>query len=165
MYKQLDRQWLCSPSVRESDNVNTCFLIRFLVVSIPTHLPTPTFVCLTYRKKYTDLWKKVLGFHAKVATVKHLGASSGKMHVSSQCPGRILVSSSFSYLGAFVTKPLSIYHLARTWAVVAANSMVEELQGAQVPTLFFSAMRMCNIVSSCPISHFYRYADGTYGCR
>jgi hypothetical protein len=39
-----------------------------------------------------------------------------------------------SHLGAFVTKPLSIYLLARTWAVVAANSMVEELQVAQVRT-------------------------------
>ena len=70
-----------------------------------------------------------------------------------------------SYLGAFVTKLLSIYHLARTRAVVAANSMVEELQVAQVPTLFFSVKRMCNIVLSCPVSHLYLYADGTYGCR
>ncbi len=150
--------------MRESDNENTCFLFHSVFRRFISYLPTPTFTCLTFRKKYTDLWKKVLGFHAKVATVKHLGASSGKMYMSSQCLG-VLVSSSFSYLGAFVTKPLSIYHLACTWAVVAANSMVEELQVAQVPILFFSVMRMYNIVSSCPISHFYRYADGIYGCR
>jgi hypothetical protein len=41
-----------------------------------------------------DLWKKVLGFHVKVTQVKHHGASSGKMYVSSQYPD-VLVSSSF----------------------------------------------------------------------
>ena len=125
--------------------------------------PTPPLYVM-YRKKNTDLWRKVLGFHAKVTQVQHLGASSGKMYMSSQCPG-VLVSSSFISWRICNQTLLSIYRLARTWAVIAANSMVEELQVAQVPTLFFSVKRMCNIVSSCPISHFYLYADGTYGCR
>ncbi len=146
--------------MRESDNVNTCFLIQFLVISFPTHPHPPLYAI--YRKKYTDLWKKVLGFHAKVSTVKHIGASSGEMYMPSQCPG-FLVSSSLTSWQFFYQ--LSIYHFARTWAVVAANSMVEELQVAQVSTRFFSVKRMCNIVSSCPISHLYFYADGTYGCR
>ncbi len=149
--------------MRESDNVNTCYLIQFLVVSFP-NLPH-LHLYVIYRKKYTDLWKKVLGFRAKVTPVKHIGASSGKIYI---CLRSVLVLSfrRRSNLGAFVTKPLSIYDFARTWAVVAANSMVEELQVAQVPALLFSVKQIiCNIVSSCLISQLNLYADDTYGCR
>jgi hypothetical protein len=56
-----------------------------------------------------------------------------------------------------------MYHLARTWAVVAADSMVEELQVAQVPShaLF---QRKANVQYRF-VSHLYRYEDGTYGSQ
>jgi hypothetical protein len=145
--------WLCSPSVRESDHANGAFRFRFSFAScpnLPTHPPThpPSFVCSMYRKKSTDLWKKVLGFHAKVTAVQHIGASSGIrcifVFAVSSCWWPRVVVCSYIYLGAFVTKhPCQFYHLARAWAVVAENSMVEELHVAQVPypTLCFSVKR------------------------